>query len=122
MQHKFLQFLINSSPNQAKEPSLTMELAIYYHLQHVTPPTNADNLSAAGMQPMNDSRSNNHHDSSKIKAMLRKAKGKASTSTSGLGLKPPYPVEIATNNYPPRYVVPQFQKFDGTLGARDVFP
>lgn len=45
--------------------------------------------------------------------MLKKMKEKASASAFSLGLNPSYLLAVAAKPYTTRYVVPQFQKFDG---------
>lgn len=45
-----------------------------------------------------------------VKAMLRRAKEKASMTTACLDLKPSYTTEIAATTYPSGYPIPKFQR------------
>lgn len=78
--------------------------------------TNADNLSATGRRSTSTEEELVAFITRlEFEAMLKKEKEKASTSLIGLGLKPLYPVEIASKP-PIKYVAPEFQNFDGKRG------
>lgn len=97
-QQEILQFLMNLQAKQAKEPSPTIEPANWWSIQGVTPTTNADNLSAIGRQLVSTiEEPATFMTSAEIEIMLRKENEKASTSTVGPDLNPPYPAEILTN-------------------------
>lgn len=78
---------------------------------------NTDNLSAAQRPITTIEDQTIFVTKAEVVALVQQDKGRVSSATTCLSLRPPYPASIAAKPYPVGYTLLNFQKFDGQKGS-----
>lgn len=79
-------------------------------------PANGDNSSVAKRPTSQPEEGSHYFTKTKIEAMFKKDRDRATTTPKAMDLKPPYPEKVLKKDFPTDYKVPKFQKFDGRKG------